>query len=267
MHETSHVIISLNSLGPNLSFEQLTDISGISRTSKDIHIVVGLILAFLRRARPRADFYKRRLKDSKEESFSNQKEGGVFCVGSSWEPGDWNGELLLWLVKEVFYLLRNSLRRMVAAESLIWSFKSKGGLRGEKEERLCSGSWSKRIWCHSMATVQWKTALFGEETFLSAYVFLQPWVFFGAFLGYVLCLVIIPLMALLISLRYGQADKFEVAYQLLSAKHRAHKKMQTRKLTSVIQQRAYVVCMTCWQRLIPASLFLSGSQISKLTNL
>lgn len=61
---------------------------------KDIHIIVGLILAFLRRARLRADCYKRRLKDSREERFSNQKED-VFCVRSSWETGGLNGEYLL----------------------------------------------------------------------------------------------------------------------------------------------------------------------------
>lgn len=87
---------------------------------KDIHIVVGLILAFLRRARPRADCCKRMLKDSKEESFSNQKEGSVFCVGSSWEPGDWNGELLLRL-GSVLPAEKQSLRRMVATESLMWN--------------------------------------------------------------------------------------------------------------------------------------------------
>lgn len=58
------------------------------------------------------------LKDSKEESFSNQKEGSVFCVGSSWEPGDWNGELLLRL-GSVLPAEKQSLRRMVATESLV----------------------------------------------------------------------------------------------------------------------------------------------------
>lgn len=179
---------------------------------KDIHTVVGLILAFLRRARPRADCYKRRLKDSKEESFSNQKEVVVFCVGSSWEPGDGNGELLLQLVREVFYLLRNSLRRMVATESLMWTHK--GELRTKKEEK-------RRGYAQHPGPKEFdvqspyghmKTALYGEKPFFfHLHVFLQLWVVFGwwrFFLGCFLCLVIIPLMALLISLRYGQADKF-----------------------------------------------------------
>lgn len=132
---------------------------------KDIHTVVGLILAFLRRARPRADCYKRRLKDSKEESFSNQKEVVVFCVGSSWEPGDGHGELLLQLVREVFYLLRNSLRRMVATESLMWTHK--GELRTKKEEK-------RRGYAQHPGPKEFdvqspyghmKTALYGEKPF------------------------------------------------------------------------------------------------------
>lgn len=189
---------------------------------KDIHTVVGLILAFLRRARPRADCYKRRLKDSKEESFSNQKEVVVFCVGSSWEPGDGNGELLLQLVREVFYLLRNSLRRMVATESLMWTHK--GELRTKKEEK-------RRGYAQHPGPKEFdvqspyghmKTALYGEKPFFfHLHVFLQLWFLVGGgfFLGCFLCLVIIPLMALLISLRYGQADKFQVPLQLLSAEH------------------------------------------------
>lgn len=185
---------------------------------KDIHIVVGLILAFLRRARPRADFYKRGLKNSKEETFSNQKEGVVFCVGSSWEPGDWNGELLLQLVRQVFYLSRNSLRRMAATESLMWSLNKENKVKdkeGGKEEKLCSGSWSKRIWCsvilwpHEDSTV-WRGGFFFH---LHMFFFSCGCFFVGGafFLGYIFRLVIIPLMPLLISLHYGQADKFQVA--------------------------------------------------------
>jgi len=87
----------MSSLGPNLSFVQLTDISGVTRTSRTY--IVGLILAFLRSARLRADCCERRLKDSKEERLSNQKECVVFCVGSSGEPGEW---YLLSSVREVF---------------------------------------------------------------------------------------------------------------------------------------------------------------------
>lgn len=61
-----------------------------------------------------------------------------------------------------------------------------------------------------------KTALYGEETFFShlhMFSFNRGCFSVGRifFLGYILCLVIIPFMALIISLSYGQAGKFQVA--------------------------------------------------------
>lgn len=66
---------------------------------KDIHIIVGLILAFLRRTRLRADCCERKLKDLREERFSNQKEDVVFSVGSSWEPGDLHSNYFFFISK------------------------------------------------------------------------------------------------------------------------------------------------------------------------
>lgn len=88
--------------------------------------------------------------------------------------------------------------------------------RKEEKRRSCAQGPGPKEFDVQSSCGHMKTALYGEEAFffhLHMFFFSRGCFLVGGafFLGYILCLVIIPLMPLLISLHYGQADKFQVA--------------------------------------------------------